>query len=569
ATSAELNSPYGVAVDSAGNLYIVDYDNQRIRKVDASGIITTVAGNGTGGYSGDNGPATSAELFEPYSVAVDSAGNLYIVDFGNGRIRKVDTGGIITTVAGNGTFSYNGDNIPATSAALGPSGVTVDSAGNLYIADINNNRIRKVDASGIITTVAGNGTFGYNGDNIAATSAELENAFGVAVDSAGNLYIADSSSNRIRKVNVSTLALSFGSVNVGQTSAAQSVAVSDVGNAPLNFSSILPSANFVLQSVGNDCVAGTPLAVGATCEVGVAFAPTMPGNPLTGTVTVSDDAFNTPQAVSLSGTGTPAAVSFSPTSLVFPNTTMGLSSEPMSVTLTNSGTGALNFSAAPAITGANMGDFTITANTCVMGTPVAANGGTCTVTLTFKPSTTTMESASLNFADDAAGSPQMVSLTGTGVAPGTCTITFTGASGGLWGTAANWSTSVGTGVLPGPSDTVCLGGSSVLLNAALPAGNQSITLITATGGTLTISGGTLTIDNTTAAIPTLSGLTIGGGTLFMDSISLNVNGTLTLSSGSLTINGPAGSTAQALGPFVWSGGTILGVPAGAIIPGVI
>src|SRR5208282_1269376 len=143
------------------------------------GIITTVAGNGTFGYNGDNGPATSAELQVPSGVAVDSAGNLYIADSSNNRIRKVDANGIITTVAGSDTFGYSGDGGPATSAELYvPYGVAVDSAGNLYIADINNNRIRKVDASGIITTVAGNGTFGYNGDNIAATSAELENAFG-------------------------------------------------------------------------------------------------------------------------------------------------------------------------------------------------------------------------------------------------------------------------------------------------------------------------------------------------------------------------------------------------------
>ncbi len=305
ATSAFVSGPLGVAVDSAGNLFIAD-GSSRIRKVDASGNITTVAGTGTEGYSGDNGPATNAELNYPSAVAVDGAGNLYIADTWNNRVRKVAPDRTISTVAGNGTCCYSGDNGPATNAQLdGPDGVAVDGAGNLYIADSNNNRIRKVTLDGTITTVAGNGTRGYNWDNIAATNAELSlfisTPTGVAVDSAGNLYIADNFNWRIRKVDVTTSALSFSSLTVGQTSSAQSVAVSDVGNAALNFSSLVASSNFLLQGVGDDCMTGTPLAVGATCKLGVAFAPTMAGNPLTGVLTVSDDAFNTPQSVGLSG----------------------------------------------------------------------------------------------------------------------------------------------------------------------------------------------------------------------------------------------------------------------------
>ena len=194
ATSAQLSSPYGVAVDSAGNLYIAD--GSRIRKV-SNGVITTVAGNGAFGFSGDNGPATSAQLSTPLGVAVDSADNLYIAD-GN-RIRKVSNG-VITTVAGGGATL--GDNGPATSAQLGnPSGLAVDSAGNLYIADTFNNRIREV-SNGVITTVAGNGDNGTSGDNGPATSAQLNLVLpssGLAVDSAGNLYI--SASDRVRKVS--------------------------------------------------------------------------------------------------------------------------------------------------------------------------------------------------------------------------------------------------------------------------------------------------------------------------------------------------------------------------------
>jgi len=199
ATSAQLWSPSGVAADSTGDVYIADMYNNLIRKV-SNGVITTVAGNGTGGYSGDNGPPTSASLSSPQSIAVDAAGSLYVADTGNQRIRKVSNG-VITTVAGNGTFAFSGDNGPATSAQLAwPYGIAVDSAGNLYIADASNNRIRKV-SNGIITTVAGSGTYGYSGDNGPATSAQLDGPTGVAVDSAGNLYIADQGNNCIRRVS--------------------------------------------------------------------------------------------------------------------------------------------------------------------------------------------------------------------------------------------------------------------------------------------------------------------------------------------------------------------------------
>jgi sugar lactone lactonase YvrE len=208
ATSASLNHPYGVAVDAAGNLLIADTFNNRIRRVDGTtGIITTVAGNGTYGFSGDGGAATSASLSSPVGVAVDAAGNLLVADIGNNRIRRVDgTTGIITTVAGNGTSGFSGDGGPATSASLrAPDGVAVDAAGNLLIADTSNQRIRRVDGTtGIITTVAGNGTYGFSGDGGAATSASLNSPVGVAVDAAGSLLIVDTGNQRIRRVDGTT-----------------------------------------------------------------------------------------------------------------------------------------------------------------------------------------------------------------------------------------------------------------------------------------------------------------------------------------------------------------------------
>ena len=201
ATAAQLNEPYGVAVDSSGNLYIAEWNNNRIRKVNSAGVISTVAGTGTAGFSGDGGAATAAQLSNPQDVALDAAGNLYIADVNNNRIRKVNSAGVISTVAGTGTAGFSGDGGAATSAQLHwPRGVALDGAGNLYIADNNNHRIRKVDSSGSISTVAGTGTAGYSGDGGAATSAQLSNPRGVALDGAGNLYIADTSNNRIRKV---------------------------------------------------------------------------------------------------------------------------------------------------------------------------------------------------------------------------------------------------------------------------------------------------------------------------------------------------------------------------------
>jgi uncharacterized protein (TIGR03437 family) len=203
ATSAQLNAPQGVAVDSSGNVYIADTANGRVRKVSASGTISTVAGSGAIGYGGDGGAATSAQLYTPSAVAVDAAGNLYIADFSNNRIRKVSTSGTITTVAGNGNSGFTGDGGPATSANLDtPSGVAVDAAGNIYIADTGNNRIRQVNASGLITTVAGNGLPGFSGDGGVAVIAQLGNPASVAVDSSGNLYVADGGAH-VRKIYAS------------------------------------------------------------------------------------------------------------------------------------------------------------------------------------------------------------------------------------------------------------------------------------------------------------------------------------------------------------------------------
>jgi len=207
ANAATMGSPYGVAADAAGNVYIVDYFNNVIRKVDPSGIITTVAGTGTAGFSGDGGPATEAQLNGPRGVTLDGAGNIYIADKFNERIRKIDPTGTITTIAGNGLHGGlnnqpYGDDGPATAASLTyPASVALDCSGNMYIADLGSETVRKIDAGGTITLFAGTHAGGYNGDNIQATAAQLNEPSCVLADCAGNVYIADSWNNRIRMVN--------------------------------------------------------------------------------------------------------------------------------------------------------------------------------------------------------------------------------------------------------------------------------------------------------------------------------------------------------------------------------
>jgi len=210
ATAAEISGPFGVAIDRTGNLYIGDRNNNCVRKVSNSGVISTIAGTGTGAYGGDGGPATAAQLWFPTWVLTDSLGNVYISDNQNQRIRKINNLGIISTIAGNGTMGYTGDGLPATIASLQfPGGIWKDAAGNLYIVDAGNNAIRKVSSAGIISTIAGTGTAGYSGDGAPATDAMLNEPLEVTTDPNGNTYIADNNNNRIRKIDVSGIITTY------------------------------------------------------------------------------------------------------------------------------------------------------------------------------------------------------------------------------------------------------------------------------------------------------------------------------------------------------------------------
>jgi trimeric autotransporter adhesin len=197
--SAEINSPQGIAIDKSGNIYFTDVGNFRIRKISSSGIITTIAGNGTSGFSGDGGPAIEAELGWPSEIALDKAGNIYFTDSYNNRIRKISFEGIITTIAGNGMANVSGDGGPALNAGLlSPQGITLDASGNIYFTN-GGPSIRKISTSGIITTIAGTGEFGFSGDGGPATAALLTGPLALIFDDSGNLFFTDV--ERIRKIS--------------------------------------------------------------------------------------------------------------------------------------------------------------------------------------------------------------------------------------------------------------------------------------------------------------------------------------------------------------------------------
>jgi hypothetical protein len=215
ATNAKLNGPYYIAVDAIGNVYISEYYNHRIRKINTSGIISTFAGNGVSGFGGDGGPATSAQINTPGAICVDTAGNLFIADSHNHRIRKVNTSGTISTFAGTGVYGSSGDGGLATIAKLGyPTYITLNQSGNIFISDQFANTIRQINQAGIISTYAGNGTYGFSGDGGPATNAKLSNPFGLTFDASGNLYIVDYENIRIRKVNTSGTISTFAGTGI-------------------------------------------------------------------------------------------------------------------------------------------------------------------------------------------------------------------------------------------------------------------------------------------------------------------------------------------------------------------
>ncbi len=254
AAAAQVNGPRDAAFDAAGNIYIADSDNDRIRKIAPDGIITTVAGSGVRGFSGDGGQATAAQLNNPVGVVVDTAGNIYIADALNLRIRKVATNGVITTIAGNGASGISGDGGPATSASfIRPDDVRINGLGAILVVDSGGHNVRSIDSSGKIATIAGNGTPGNSGDGGAATSAQLATPIEIAIDPFNNLYISDAGGNRIRRVNTAGVISTIAGTGVRSFSGDGGPAASAQLNAPSGVS-LNSAGDLFIADTGNNRV---------------------------------------------------------------------------------------------------------------------------------------------------------------------------------------------------------------------------------------------------------------------------------------------------------------------------
>ena len=304
ATHARLNSPNGIALDGMGKLYVADTANNAVRVVDLNaGTIALFAGSYVQNYSGDGGPAITAMLNSPWGVTVAPTGELYIADQYNHCIRKVALDLTISTVVGNHNQGSTGDGGPAMAAELNePASIAIDAAGNLYIADSGNNAVRKVSSTtGFITTAVGNGLESFSGDGGPADQAGLYGPYTLALDGPGNLYIADLFHNRIRMVASNADTLTYPDMRVMRTSAAKTQILENDGNTPLTIASIQAISNATVDPVTTTCAAGQQIAVNATCVLGARFSPLVTGNNVTGSIAIQTDAANTPDTLTLEG----------------------------------------------------------------------------------------------------------------------------------------------------------------------------------------------------------------------------------------------------------------------------
>jgi hypothetical protein len=409
ATSAELEYPYGVYVDSKNNVFISDTNNHVVREV-TNGTINTIAGiPNDAGYSGDGGPATAAQLYYPAAVAEDGAGNIYIADQYNHRIREINAStGNISTVAGNGACAFSGDGVAIENSLCYPTGVWADANGNFFIADQNNMRLRWVNQAGIMTTFAGSGNCQYNGDGGLATNAALCDPAGIWEDSSGDFLVTDSDNYRIRYIaafaalNTSAGSLTFPLESVSTTSAAQQVIVSSIG--PLTISNISVTGNF---SESDDCPSSLPNTT--TCTMYVYFTPKSSGTNL-GTITFNTNGFfNSVSTINLTGTGT--AISLTGAPVAFGSELKNTTSAAKTVTVKNNGSTAITMGT---ITLDETTDFAISSNTCPASGSTLAAKGTCAIGLTFTPTTTGAKKGAVIINDSDPTSPQIVGVTGTG-----------------------------------------------------------------------------------------------------------------------------------------------------------
>jgi sugar lactone lactonase YvrE len=463
ANQATLNNPQGVTADAQGNVYIADTNNNVVRKVDTTGTITLFAGTpGVSGNSGDGGPATSATLGQIYQLATDLNGNLYIADFGNGVVRRVDSAGTISTYAGGGTAVVTTTPQPATSVNLnnGPVGLATDPAGNLYVLGLGHTNLPGVflvNTSQQISQIVGGGATLVSG---APANAENTNLNAIAVDAYGDLYVNDAFDHIVAEIDPDG-DLAFPSTAINTVSAPLTVTLSNTGNAPLSFSSQYEdgvvrkqghpaparasaaahtarpdvvdfnsygtiAGPFAIAS-GGTCNFDDGIQAGDSCTMNVTFNPTSTG-PATGTITLFTSLGNysaNPNTILLTGTGTQALVpgaALTP-SQSFPNTITGTTSSVLAATLSNTGNGPLTISSI-AIGGANPGDFAVSTGSSACGATLAA-GATCNIYVTFMPGSVADFSATLTVTDNANPTTQSLTLTGTGIPQTPQAILFT------------------------------------------------------------------------------------------------------------------------------------------------
>ncbi|HEY1216349.1 MAG TPA: Ig-like domain repeat protein, partial [Bryobacteraceae bacterium] len=304
ATSAHLNGPNGLAVDpAAGVLYIADTGNSAVRKLDlVTGNINAFAGTGVAGYSGDGGSAVSAQLNLPWGVAVAADGHVCIADQANHMVRCV-TSGVIQHVAGTGTAGFSGDGSAASGSELRyPGALLFDVAGNLLISDTSNNRVRRINAvTGLIETITGTGGQSFQGDDGPANAAMVYGPYSMALDGYGNLYIADMFHNRVRKITTNLAKMTFAAIRVGRTSPTQTITVENAGNTSMTITDVALVSNATLDGTVTTCGTNTVLASSTNCVVGAQFNPQTIGNPVNGRIEVQSAAINAPAVLQLSG----------------------------------------------------------------------------------------------------------------------------------------------------------------------------------------------------------------------------------------------------------------------------
>lgn len=474
ATSAKLGQPYGLAFDALGNMYIADTNNNAIRKVNAAtGVITTISGQAVPGFAGDNGPASAGQFNEPWGLAMGGDGSLYIADLNNNRIRKIDASGTLTTAVGNGSLAFNGDGGAPQSASLNnPAAVAVDVSGNIYVADSGNNRIRKVTVStNTINTIAGSGSTAFAGDNNNSDQMTLYGPYSLFIDELGDLYVGDMFHNRVRVISSNVASLSYATIRVNRTSPPQPETLENDGNDTLNLNTVTVGNNAALDAATTTCAAGQALAASATCTLGVDFAPTTVGTTILGSITLGSDAANSPGTIKLNGT----VLDVDPTTV-----TLSSSANPsafgtaviFSATVTTAGTtetGTVQFFDGTS----QIGTGTLSATGVATFTTSGLTLGQHSITAAYTGDVNNAASTSLVLTQTVKQATQLTLGSSLSPAPAATSVTFTATLSGQAGQATGTVTFTADGNFLG-NGTLNGSGAATVSTAALAPGTHTI-----------------------------------------------------------------------------------------------